>query len=101
MITIEIIIAIITEIGIAMIVTQTGTAMGAMIGSETGIGEIAIAAIGTVIDNTSNGTGAFGVRWVFNLESSTLTALAPGLIERQPHHLRRILGAYRIEFVLV
>jgi hypothetical protein len=52
-ITIEIVIAIIIEIGTAMIVTQTGTAMGAMIGSETGIGEIAIAAIGTVIDSSS------------------------------------------------
>jgi hypothetical protein len=52
-ITIEIITAIITEIGIAMIVTQTGIAMGAMIGSETGIGEIAIAAIGTVVDSSS------------------------------------------------
>jgi hypothetical protein len=35
-----------------MIVTQTGTAMGAMTGIKgTGIGEIATAAIGTEIDN--------------------------------------------------
>lgn len=92
MITIEITTAIITEIGTAMIVTQTGTAMGAMTGIEVGIGEIAIAAIGTVIDSRSNDNFR---------ESSTSTALALGLIERQPHHLRRILGAYRIEFVLV
>ena len=89
MITIEIITAIITEIGTVMIATQTGTAMGAMIGSETGIGEIAIAAIGTVIDSRSNDNFR---------ESSISTALALGLIERQPHHLRRILS---IEFVLV
>jgi hypothetical protein len=68
-ITIEIITAIITEIGTATIATQTGTAMGAMIGSETGIGEIAIAAIGIVIDNSSNGTfGAFAVRWFLTLD---------------------------------
>jgi hypothetical protein len=55
---------IVTQIGIAMIVIQIGTAMGAMTGIETGIGEIAIAAIGTVIDSTSNGTfGMTGVRW--------------------------------------
>jgi hypothetical protein len=42
--------------------------MAAMIGSETGIGEIAIAAIGIVIDNSSNGTfGAFAVRWFLTL----------------------------------
>ena len=46
---------IIIEIATAMIVTQTGTAMGAMIGSETGIGEIAIVVIGTVIDSRLNG----------------------------------------------
>lgn len=100
MITIGIVTTIIIEIATAMIVTQTGTAMGAMIGSETGIGEIAIAAIGTVIDNTSNGTRAFGVRWFLTLNPQRQLPLAPGLIERQPHHLRRILGAYRIEFVL-
>ena len=54
MITIEISTAIMIEIATAMIVTQTGTAMGAMIGIEVGIGEIAIAAIGTVIDRASN-----------------------------------------------
>jgi hypothetical protein len=55
-ITIEIVIAIIIEIGTAMIVTQTGTAMAAMTEIKgTGIGEIAIAAIGTVIDRRSNG----------------------------------------------
>ena len=36
-----------------MIVTLTETAMGAMTRIETGIGEIAIAAIGTVIDSSS------------------------------------------------
>lgn len=92
MITIEITTAIITEIGTAMIVTQTGTAMGAMTGIEVGIGEIAIAAIGTVIDSRSNDNFR---------ESSTSTALALGLIERQPHHLRRIPGAHGIQFVLI
>ena len=92
MITIEITTAIITEIGTAMIVTQTGTAMGAMTGIEVGIGEIAIAAIGTVIDSKSNDNFR---------ESSTSTALALGLIERQPHHLRRIPGAHGIQFVLI
>lgn len=92
MITIEITTAIITEIGTAMIVTQTGTAMGAMTGIEVGIGEIAIAAIGTVIDSRSNDNFR---------ESSTSTPLALGLIERQPHHLRRIPGAHGIQFVLI
>jgi hypothetical protein len=91
-ITIEISTAIMIEIATAMIVTQTGTAMGAMIGIEVGIGEIVIAAIGTVIDSRSNDNFR---------ESSISTALALGLIERQPHHLRRILSAHRIEFVLV
>jgi hypothetical protein len=46
---------IIIEIATAMIVTQTGTAMAAMTEIKgTGIGEIAIAAIGTV-DSRSSG----------------------------------------------
>jgi hypothetical protein len=49
-ITVEIATAITIEIATAMVVIQTGTAMGAMTGIETGIGEIAIAAIGTAID---------------------------------------------------
>lgn len=51
MITVEIATAITGEIATAMIVIQTGTAMGAMTGIETGIGD-AIAAIGTAIDNS-------------------------------------------------
>jgi hypothetical protein len=54
--TIEIATAIIIEIATATIVIQTGTAMGAMTGIEVGIGEIAIAAIGTVIDSRSKAT---------------------------------------------
>jgi hypothetical protein len=50
-ITAGIVTVIIIEIATAMIVTQTGTAMGALTGIETGIGEIAIAAIGTEIDS--------------------------------------------------
>jgi hypothetical protein len=42
--------AIIIEIATAMVVTQTGTATGATTGIEIGIGEIAIGAIGTIID---------------------------------------------------
>ena len=101
MITVEIATAIIIEIATAMIVTQTGTAMGAMIGTEVGIGEIAIAAIGTVIDSRSNGNFRNVRARYFRSESSTSTALALGLIERQPHHLRGILGAYGVEFVLI
>ena len=52
MITIEIVIAIIIEIATGTIVTQIETVMDAMIGIGTGIGEIAIAAIGTVIDSS-------------------------------------------------
>jgi hypothetical protein len=48
--TIEIATAIIIEIATAMIVTQTGTVTGAMTEIEVGIGEIAIAATGTVIE---------------------------------------------------
>jgi hypothetical protein len=44
---------IIIEIATGMIVTLTETAMGAMTGIETGIGEIATAAIGIVIGSTS------------------------------------------------
>ena len=44
---------------------------------------------------------AFGVRGFLTLNPQRQLPLAPGLIERQPHHLRRILGAYRIEFVVV
>jgi hypothetical protein len=91
-ITIGIATAIIIGTATAMIVIQTGTAMGAMTGIEVGIGEIAIAAIGTVIDSRSNDNF-----W----ESSTSTALALGLLERQPHHLRRIPGAHGIQFVLI
>jgi hypothetical protein len=91
-ITVEIATAIIIEIATAMIVIQTGTAMAAMTGIEVGIGEIAIAAIGTVIDSRSNDNFR---------ESSTSTALALGLIERQSHHLGRILSAHGIKLVLV
>jgi hypothetical protein len=52
----RIVTVILIGIATAMIVTQTGTTMGAMTGSETGIGEIAIAAIGTVIDSGSSAT---------------------------------------------
>jgi hypothetical protein len=41
------------EIATGMIVTLTETAMGAMIRIEPGIGEIAIAAIGTVIGSSA------------------------------------------------
>jgi hypothetical protein len=51
-ITIEIATAITIEIATVMIVIQTGTAMGAMTGIEIGTGEIAIAAIGTALDNS-------------------------------------------------
>jgi hypothetical protein len=43
-----------------MIVTQTGTVTGALTGIETGIGEIAIAAIGTVTDSGIK-TATFGI----------------------------------------
>jgi hypothetical protein len=43
---------IIIEIATAMIVTLIETAMRAMTGIEAGIGEIAIAAIGIVIDSS-------------------------------------------------
>lgn len=96
---------IIIEIATGMIVTQIETAMGAMIGIGTGIGEIVIAAIGTEIDNSStNGKSrkTFGVCFEDNIhiEPQRRTALALGLGERQPHHLRRILSAHRIELVL-
>jgi hypothetical protein len=64
-ITIGIVTTIIIEIATAMIVTQTGTAMGAMTGSAVGTGEIAIAAIGTVIDSRSNGSFRDVVRVIF------------------------------------
>jgi hypothetical protein len=48
-ITVEIATAITIEIATVINVIQTGT-MGAMTGIEVGIGEIAIAAIGTGID---------------------------------------------------
>jgi hypothetical protein len=51
---------IIIEIATAMIVTQTGTVTGALPGIETGIGEIAIAAIGTVTDSGIK-TATFGI----------------------------------------
>ena len=54
MITIEIITAILIEIATATIVTRIGTVMRAMIGIEVGIGEIAIAALGTVTDSGLN-----------------------------------------------
>jgi hypothetical protein len=60
--TIEIATAIIIEIATAMIVTQSGTVTGAMTEIEVGIGEIAIAATGTVIDNRSRATSDRPVR---------------------------------------
>jgi hypothetical protein len=60
-ITIEIVTAIIIEIATAMIVIQIGTAMGAMTGIEAGIGEIGIAATGTVTDSRTE-TLEFPVR---------------------------------------
>jgi hypothetical protein len=50
-ITTGIVTVITIEIATGMIVTRIETAMGAMTGIEIGIGEIAIAAIGTVIGN--------------------------------------------------
>jgi hypothetical protein len=64
-ITIGIATAIIIETVTAMIVIQTGTATGAMTGIEVGIGEIAIAEIGTVIDSRSNGNFRDVVRVIF------------------------------------
>jgi len=51
---------IIIETASGMIVTLIETAMGAMTGIETGIGEIAIAAIGTVTDSGIK-TATFGI----------------------------------------
>jgi hypothetical protein len=51
-ITVGIVTVIIIETASGMIVTLIETAMGAMTGIETGIGEIAIAAIGIVIDRS-------------------------------------------------
>ena len=50
MITAGIVTVITIEIATGMIVTPTETAIAAMTGTEIGIGEIAIAAIGIVID---------------------------------------------------
>jgi hypothetical protein len=73
-ITAGIVTVILIEIATAMIVTQTGTAMGAMTGSETGIGEIAIAAIGTVIDSGSSATSESPAR-CFECDYSALNLL--------------------------
>jgi hypothetical protein len=52
-ITTGIVSAIIIEIATGMIVILTESAIGAMTGIETGIGETAIAAIGTVTGDKS------------------------------------------------
>jgi hypothetical protein len=78
-ITVEIVTAITIEIATAMVVIQTGTATGAMTGIETGIGEIAIAAIGTAIDKLN---GNFR-----NVRRGSLNAtIQPWILQ---HQLRR------------